>query len=136
MNVQEIMSRDVLVARPTQSVQQAAEIMAREDIGSLPVGDDDRLVGVITDRDIAIRCIAQGQGPSTPVEAVMSKDVKYCFDDQEVREVAESMGSEQLRRLPVVNRDKRLVGIVALADVARADRERSASTALKGISRP
>jgi CBS domain-containing protein len=136
MKIGEIMSRDVQLVRPDQTVQEAAEIMASKDIGSLPVRSQDNLVGMITDRDIAVRCMAKGLGPETPVETVMSKDVRYVYDDQSVQEVAENMGSEQLHRLPVVNRDKRLVGIVALADISRADAHGAAPNAVEGISRP
>ncbi len=119
MKVSEAMSRDVRIASPGQSICDAARLMADLDTGALPVGDNDRLVGMITDRDIAIRAVAQHKSPDTPVRDVMSEEVLYCFDDQDVKEIARNMGEQQVRRLPVVNRSKRLVGIVSLADIAR-----------------
>ena len=102
----------------------------------MPVGENDRLVGMITDRDIAIRAVAQGKGPDTPVRDVMSTEqVLYCYEDEELDHVAKNMGSEQVRRLPVVNRDKRLVGIVSFGDVAQTE-ARSASKAVKGVTKP
>src|SRR5262249_48187115 len=122
---------------PGQSLREAARWMAEIDAGALPVGDNDRLVGMITDRDIAIRAVAAGKGPDTPVREVMSREVCYCFDDQEVDEVAASMADLKVRRLPVVNRDKRLVGIVALGDIALSDDPNgAANTALCGVSEP
>ncbi len=123
------------MARPEQTIQDAARAMAGIDAGALPVADGDRLIGMITDRDIAIRAIAAGKGPQTKVKEVMTSDVKYCVEDQDVEEVARNMGDIQVRRLPVVNRDKRLVGILSLGDIAfTADGK--ASEALSGISRP
>src|ERR687892_2375314 len=113
MRVSEAMTRDVRVANPGQSIRDVAKIMAEIDAGSLPVGENDRLVGMITDRDIAIRAIAEGKGPDAKVRDVMTKDVKYCYDDQDVDEVTRDMADLQVRRLPVLNRDKRLVGIVS-----------------------
>lgn len=137
MKVNEIMSRDVRIAGPDDSIQQAAHAMAEIDSGVLPVGAHDELVGMITDRDIAIRGIGSGKGPDAKVRDVMSDDVKYCFEDQELQEVARNMADIQLRRLPVVDRDKRLVGILSLADVSRgADRSDDAARALHGISEP
>jgi CBS domain-containing protein len=136
MKVSEAMSRDVRVARPDQTIQDAATTMMEIDAGVLPVGENDRLIGMITDRDIAIRAVAQGKGPRTPVREIMSSDVKYCFEDEETDHVARNMGDQQIRRLPVVNRDKRLVGILSLGDVATTQGERSAAAALAGISQP
>ena len=108
MKVSEAMTSDVRLARPEQSIREAAHLMAEMDIGSLPVEENDRLVGMITDRDIAVRAVAEGRGPETQVREVMSKEIKYCFDDQSVEEVSQNMGDLRVRRLPVVNRDKRL----------------------------
>jgi CBS domain-containing protein len=140
MQIQEIMSRNVKLASPDDTLQEAALMMAELDAGALPVGENDRLVGMITDRDIAIRGDAAGCDPtSTPVERVMTREaVKYCFEDDDVDDVARNMASQQVRRLPVVNRDKRLVGIISLGDIARrrADgSDRAAGDALRGISR-
>lgn len=134
MRVAEAMTRDVRVASPDQSIRDVARIMADLDIGSLPVGENDRLVGMITDRDIVIRALAQGKTPDAKVRDVMSQDVKYCYEDDEIANVAHNMGDIQVRRLPVVNRDKRLVGIVALADVATQEDAHTAGDAICGIS--
>ena len=134
MKVSEAMTRDVRVANPEDTVQQAARLMASLDAGVLPVGTDDRLVGMITDRDIAIRGVAEGKGPEARVRDVMTEDVKYCFDYQDVDEVTRNMGDIQVRRLPVVDRNKRLVGILSLGDIAITRRE-PAAEALSGISR-
>ena len=136
MNVSDAMTRDVQIAKPDQTIQEAARLMASIDAGSLPVGDKDKLVGMITDRDIAIRAVADGKGPDTKVRDVMSKDVKYCFEDETVEAVSRNMGDQQIRRLPVVSRDKRLVGILSLSDVAMTRDSAHAGQALKGISRP
>ena len=136
MQVNQAMSRKVQVCRPDQSIRDVARMMSDADIGSLPVGDDDRLVGMVTDRDITVRAVGQGLGPDTPVRQVMSPDVKYCFDDEDLDDVARNLGSQQLHRLPVVNRDKRLVGFLALADLANADQDAATATAVEGISRP
>src|SRR5881394_697461 len=130
MRVSEAMTREVRVASPGQSIRDVAKIMAEIDAGVLPVGQNDRLVGVITDRDIAIRAVASGKGPDTPVGEIMSKEVLYCFDDDDVGKVAQSMADAKLRRLPVVNRKKRLVGIVSLGDIAVEDGPANAGEAL------
>ncbi|HYR33221.1 MAG TPA: CBS domain-containing protein [Burkholderiales bacterium] len=130
------MSREVRIATPGQSIRDVAKIMAEIDAGAMPVGENDRLVGMITDRDIAIRAVAQGKGPDTPVREVMSTEqVLYCYEDEELDHVAKNMGSEQVRRLPVVNRDKRLVGIVSFGDVAQKE-TRAATKAAKGVTKP
>jgi CBS domain-containing protein len=136
MRVSEAMTREVRVATPGQTIRDVAKIMDEIDAGSMPVGENDKLVGMITDRDIAIRAVAQGKGPETTVREVMSDSkVLYCYDDEELDDVAKNMGSEQVRRLPVVNRDKRLVGIVSLGDVAQRE-TKAASKAVKGVSKP
>jgi CBS domain-containing protein len=136
MKVSEAMTRDVRVASPEETIRQAARTMASLDAGVLPVGENDHLVGMITDRDIAIRGIAKGKGPKAKVRDVMTEDVKYCFDDQEIEEVTRNMADIQVRRLPVLNRDKRLVGILSLGDVAISPDGKSAGEALRGISQP
>jgi CBS domain-containing protein len=130
------MTREVRIATPGQSIREVAKIMDEIDAGIMPVGENDRLVGMISDRDIAIRAVAQGKGPDTPVRDVMSTEqVLYCYEDEELDHVAKNMASEQVRRLPVVNREKRLVGIVSLGDVAQKE-TRAASKAVKGVTRP
>jgi CBS domain-containing protein len=136
MRVSEAMTPDVYVADPNETIQEAARMMAGLDAGILPVGDHDRLIGMITDRDIAIRGIAEGKGPAAKIRDVMTTDVKYCFDDQELDEVTRNMGDIQVRRLPVLDRNKRLVGIISLGDVAMTDGNGKAGEALSGISRP
>jgi CBS domain-containing protein len=135
MKVSEAMTRDVRVANPNHTVQQAAELMAQLDVGSLPVGEKDKLVGMITDRDIAIRGVAKGKGPEARVRDVMTDDVKYCFDDQDLEEVTQNMGDIKVRRLPVVDRDKRLVGILSLGDVATSEEAMISAEALNKISK-
>lgn len=136
MTVSELMSRDVQVVGPDQSLQEAAALMARIDSGFLPVGERDRLVGTLTDRDVTIRAVAQGKGPDCAVRSVMTEDVKYCFEDQELDEVLDNMGQEQIRRLPVVDRDKRLVGVLSLGDAAARRGGAEVGEALEEISQP
>ena len=136
MRVSECMTRDVRIANPDESIRDAARIMAEVDAGSLPVGDNDRLVGMITDRDIAVRGVAEGKGPDTPIRDVMSAEVKYCYDDQEVDEVLRNMGDIKVRRLPVINREKRLVGIISLGDLARRGVKEAEVMAIEGVSQP
>jgi CBS domain-containing protein len=134
MRVSEAMTREVRIASPGQSIRDVAKIMADIDAGAVPVGENDRLVGMITDRDIAIRAVAEGKGPDTPVRDVMSSEVKYVYDDEDLEQVAKNMGDIQVRRLPVVNRDKRLVGIVSLGDVAQNEDKRTSGKAIAAVS--
>ncbi|MFC7396693.1 CBS domain-containing protein [Chelatococcus sp. GCM10030263] len=136
MKVSEVMTRDVCLARPDETLQDIAKRMATEDIGFMPVGDDERLVGTITDRDIVMRAVAQGLDGSTLVRDAMTRDVKYCFDDEEMDHVIQNMGNIQVRRLPVVDRDKRLVGVVSLADGALKDDPEAVGIAMTGITEP
>jgi CBS domain-containing protein len=136
MQVREAMSSPVQITLPGHTIQQAAQLMLEVDAGVLPVGDEDRLVGMITDRDIALRAVAGGKGPQTPVRDVMSREVMYCFDDEDIEHVAHSMGELQVRRLPVVNREKELVGILSLGDVATLHGGGTAGGALGDISQP
>ena len=136
MKVSDAMTADVRVANPEETIQQAARTMASLDAGVLPVGEEDHLIGIITDRDIAIRGVAQGKGPTAKVREVMTEEVKYCFDDQDIEEVTRNMADIQVRRLPVLNRSKRLVGILSLGDIAINRDGKVAGDALRGISRP
>ncbi|HEX6005071.1 MAG TPA: CBS domain-containing protein [Burkholderiales bacterium] len=136
MRVSEAMSRDVRVANPEQTICEAARMMSEIDAGALPVGENDRLVGMITDRDIAIRAVAQEKPPTTKVRDVMSREVLYCYEDQDLDEVAVNMGDEQVRRMPVVTREKRLVGIVSIGDVAQTANATTAGRAVADISSP
>ena len=136
MRVSEAMTRDVRVATPGQSIRDVAKTMAEIDAGSMPVGEDDRLIGMITDRDIAIRAVAQGKGPDTPVREVMSDSkVLYCFEHDDLNDVAKNMGEEQVRRMPVVDKDKRLVGILSLGNIAQRE-SKSAGKAVRGVTKP
>ena len=134
MRVSEAMTRDVRVCTPGQSIREVAKTMAEIDAGSIPVGENDRLIGMITDRDIAVRAVAAGKSPDTPVREVMSEHIHYCFDDEELDDVAQNMGDIRVRRLPVVNRQKRLVGIVSLGDVARTEGSDIVRDAVVGVS--
>ena len=136
MKISDCMTAKVQLVTSTQTIQEAAQLMIRLDAGALPVGEDDRLVGMVTDRDIAIRAIGEGKGPETPVHEVMSSDVRYCFEDETVEHVARNMGAIQVRRLPVLNRHKRLVGIVTLGDIAiNSGRSKVIGQALGEVSR-
>ena len=133
MQVHQAMTRNVKVADPDFSICDVARIMADADVGSLPVGEHDRLVGMITDRDIAIRAVAEGLPPETKVRDVMTQEVMYCYEDEEISHVVQNIGDLQIHRLPVLNRDKRLVGIVALADIAASEGPEAAGEAVCGI---
>jgi CBS domain-containing protein len=136
MKVSEVMTRDVRLIEPTQTIREAARLMAELDTGIMPVREGDRLVGMITDRDIAVRAVAQGRGPDTSVRDVMTDDVKYCYEDDDTDDVARNMADIQVRRLPVLTRDKRLVGIISLGDMAVTDEPGKAGEAVAGISQP
>ncbi len=136
MKIRDVMTPSVRTVAPTATIREAAQIMAETDVGVLPVADNERLLGMVTDRDIAVRAVALGRNAETPVREAMSPEIKYCFEDDDVDDVCENMADQQLRRLPVVDRDKNLVGIVSLADLAnRADSD-AAGEALEGITRP
>ena len=136
MHVSEAMTREVCIINPEQNIQEAAKMMRDLDIGLLPVGEDDRLVGMITDRDIAVRAVAEDKRPSTRVRDVMSDEVLYCYEDEETGHVARNMGDLQVRRLPVLDRDKRLVGIISLGDLARNEDAKTAGKTVSQISEP
>ena len=136
MKVSDMMSGDVCVVAPGDTLRQAATLMAERDVGSLPVGEDDRLVGFLTDRDIAVRALAQGLGSEARVREVMSTEVRYCFDDDDVDEVALNMADLEVRRLPVINRDKRLVGIVSLGNFAQCGDPKASQELLQGVAEP
>jgi len=120
MQVSELMSSDVKMVSPETTLREAARLMREADTGFLPVSENDRLVGAVTDRDIALRAVAEGKDPNaTRVREAMSAHVAYCFEDQDPREIADMMGEKQIRRLPVLNRAKRLIGVVSLGDLAR-----------------
>jgi len=136
MKISEVMSRGVECTRPDATLREAAERMKTLDVGALPVCDNDRLAGLLTDRDIVIRSIASGRDPQKEkVRDVMTPEIVFCFEDQDVGEAARLMKDKQIRRLPILNRDKRLVGIVSLGDVAVETGDKHlAGEALHGIS--
>jgi len=136
MKVSEVMTRDVRLIEPTQTIQEAARLMAELDTGIMPVREGDRLVGMITDRDIAVRAVAQGRGPDTPIRDIMTDEVKYCYEDDDTDDAARNMADIQVRRLPVLTRDKRLVGIISLGDMAVSEGSGRAGEAVAGISQP
>ena len=136
MRISDCMTRQVKVAAPHQSIVEAARLMADLDIGVLPVSENDRLIGMVTDRDIVVRGLANGRGADTPIREVMSEEIRYCYEDQTIEEVSQNMGDIQVRRLPVLNRDKRLVGIVSLGDISSGDSPSTSGQALDRISRP
>jgi len=135
MKINQCMTPDVRVVSPEDTIERAAQIMGAIDAGVLPVSSGDRLVGMITDRDIAVRGVAEGCGPEAKVRDIMSQEVKYCYADEDTDEVLDNMAQIQVRRLPVVDEDKRLVGIVSISDLARTQ-DREAGEALRGIARP
>jgi CBS domain-containing protein len=136
MIVKEAMSTDVQVINPDQTIREAAKMMVEIDAGALPVGEKDRLVGMITDRDIAVRAVALGKSPDTKVREIMSGEVLYCFDDEELTHVSRNMSDMKVRRLPVVNRDKRLVGVISFGDVARHEPAAAAGQMAAKVSEP
>ena len=136
MKVSEVMTRDVQTIRPDQPVQQAASFMLSADAGSIPVTEGERLIGMITDRDIAVRGIAKGYGPDTPVRELMTDDLIVVRMDDSVEDAATRMSEAQVRRLPVIDQDERLCGIVSLGDLSREADTDCASEALEGVSQP
>ena len=136
MKVSEVMTRDVQTVRPDQPVQEAASFMLSADAGSIPVTEGDRLIGMITDRDIAVRGVAEGYGPDTPVRELMSNDMVCVRMDDDIEDAASKMSEAQVRRLPVIDEDERLCGIVSLGDLARESDSECAHEALEGVSQP
>jgi len=137
MQVSDILTREVETIRPDMPVREAAQRMRSMDVGALPVCDGRRLLGMVTDRDITIRVTAEGRDPAnTPVQEAMTPDLAYVFEDQDVREAARIMEERQIRRLPVVDRDKHLVGILSLGDIATTGQDRLSGDALQAISQP
>jgi CBS domain-containing protein len=131
------MTREVSVVSPNDTIQQAAKIMAQIDAGILPVAENDRLVGMVTDRDIAVRGVGEGRDPvQCRVRDVMTSEVRYVYEDDSLEEAVDNMAELQVRRLPVISREKRLVGIISLADIAREHEPRQTGEALQGIARP
>lgn len=134
MRIRDIMSTDVQTAAPSDTIQAVAQRMASGDFGFVPVVDGGRLVGTITDRDLAIRAVAAGASPDTPVSDVMTHDVVACSDDEDPKAVLDLMGSKQIRRLPIL-KDGQLAGVVSLGDLSTKVKEKYAGEALEDISR-
>ncbi|HMJ09842.1 MAG TPA: CBS domain-containing protein [Polyangiaceae bacterium] len=138
MRVSEIMTRDVDVVSPEATLFEAAALMARDDVGVLPIGHERKLAGILTDRDIVVRGVAHGKNPATtPVKDVMTPELIFVFEDQDVQQAAFLMSSRQVRRLPVLDRRHCLVGIVSLGDLAQHDDdEERLSVTLQSVSEP
>jgi CBS domain-containing protein len=136
MKVSEVMTRDVQTIQPDQTAREAASFMLNADAGSIPVTDGGRLIGMITDRDIAVRGVAKGNGPDTPVRELMTDDLVVVRIDDDVEEAAAKMSDAQVRRLPVIDQDERLCGIVSLGDLSREADTECASEALEGVTQP
>ena len=136
MKIRDVMSKDVQVARPEDTLQNVAGRMAAGDFGFIPVADGDRLIGALTDRDIVVRAVASGAGPEARVLDVLSRDALVVRADDDLKVALDLMSSRQIRRLPVVDKDGRLVGIVSLGDLSTRVKERYAGEALEEISRP
>ena len=136
MKISEVMTSDVQTVNADQSMREAAGFMLRAEAGSIPVTEGGKVIGMITDRDIAVRGVAEGRSPDTPVRDLMSDGIICARADEEVEDVARRMSMEQVRRLPVLDEEERLVGIVSLGDLARETTGESAHEALEGVSQP
>jgi CBS domain-containing protein len=136
MKVSEVMSRDVQTVRPDQTVRDAANFMLRADAGAIPVTEGDRLIGMITDRDIAVRGVAEGHGPDTPVRELMTNDIVSARLEDDTDDVAVRMSEAQVRRLPVIDDQQKLCGIVSLGDLTQRADESAAEQALEGVTQP
>ncbi len=136
MKISEVMTVDVQTVTPDQSAREAASFMLRAEAGSIPVTEGDKVIGMITDRDIAVRGVAEGRGPDTPVRELMTDHIVCARSDDDVGDVARRMSEEQVRRLPVLDENDRLCGIVSLGDLARESRGEQAHEALEGVSQP
>lgn len=136
MKISEVMTREVATVSADQSAQEAATFMLQGDAGSIPVTEGDRLIGMITDRDIAVRGVAKGRGPDTPVRELMSEGLVCAREDDDIDDVAMRMSEAQVRRLPVIDESENLVGIVSLGDLSRETEGEEAHVALEGVSQP
>ena len=136
MKISELMTTEVETVSADQTAREAASFMLRADAGSIPVCEGDRVIGMITDRDIAVRGVAEGRGPDTPVSELMSDGIICAREDEDIRTVAQRMSDEQIRRLPVLDAEDKLCGIVSLGDLARETRDEAAEHALEGVSAP
>lgn len=137
MQVRQCMTSDVKIVNPDMTLREAAGLMREQDTGFLPVGENDRLIGSLTDRDITVRAVYEGKDPNTAtVREAMSEHIVYCFDDQDTSDAASLMAAKQIRRLAVLNHDKRLVGVVSLGDIAEHVHDEEAAEVLEEVSRP
>src|SRR5438309_11771382 len=134
MKISEVMTRDVQTVRPDQTAREAASFMLQADAGAIPVTDGERLIGMITDRDIAVRGVAEGHGPDTPVRELMTNDIVAARMDDDTDDVAVRMSEAQVRRLPVIDDQQKLCGIVSLADLTQRADSSDAEQALEGVS--
>jgi CBS domain-containing protein len=135
MKIRDVMSKDVQVARPGDTLQEVASRMAAGDFGFMPVAEGDTLIGTITDRDITVRAVAQGAACSAPVVEYISRDPHTAHADDDLKTVLDAMGTKQIRRLPVLDKDNRLVGVVSLGDLSTRVKEKYAGETLEDISR-
>ena len=136
MKVKDVMSRNCTFVSPQTTLAEAAKIMGDQDIGFVPVAENDKMIGMITDRDIVIRAVAKGAESNSPVKSAMSPQTYYCFDDQEAEEVCANMADIKVRRLPVVNREKRLVGVVSIGDLAQSINKIKLGQTVQSITDP
>jgi CBS domain-containing protein len=136
MKVSEVMTRDVQTIQPDQTAREAASFMLSADAGSIPVTDGEKLIGMITDRDIAVRGVAKGNGPDTPVRELMTSNCVCAHEDDNVEDIANKMSAAQVRRLPVIDAQARLCGIVSLGDLSREADGGTATQVLEGVSQP
>ena len=136
MKISDVMTTDVETVSADQTAQDAAKFMLRAEAGSIPVCDGDKVIGMITDRDIAVRGVAEGRGPDTPIRDLMTDGIVCAREDDDVQDVAAKMSEAQVRRLPVLDGNDRLCGIVSLGDLSRQTDGGSASQALEGVSQP
>ena len=136
MKVSDVMTREVQTVRPDQTAREAASFMLSADAGAIPVLEGDRLIGIITDRDIAVRGVAEGRGPDTPVRDLMSNDIVAARISDDVDDVAVRMSEAQVRRLPVVDEQEHLVGIVSLGDLSQKADDNTAEQVLEGVTEP
>ncbi len=136
MKISEVMTRNVQTVRPDQTAREAAAFMLSADAGSIPVTEGDRLIGMITDRDIAVRGVAEGHGPETPVRDLMTNDIVCARFDDDTDDVASRMSEAQVRRLPVIDDQERLCGIVSLGDLSQQGADNAAEQALEGVTQP
>ena len=136
MKIRDVMTKDVQIARPSDTIQSVAKRMAEGDFGFLPVADGDQLIGAITDRDLTVRALALGAAPTSTVVEFITRDVRTVRDDEDLKTVLDTMSGSKIRRLPVIDKNDRLVGVVSLGDLSTRVKEKYAGEALEDISRP